>query len=154
MHSAAPMILSSNLYFTLFHDKQYLSQPPRRKMQRNQICRMKLPVNGFPFSYQAIRKLPAQKGTNTTEWGGAPLNYKTGPTEKWHKAVISITARKVSPVTIGSSKKKGDHNFICHQSAPHTDLTCSVTAQGFSFPHRWQMCLLSEMLLHQRNTCA
>jgi hypothetical protein len=40
----------------------------------------------------------------------------------WGKAVFSVIGRKVSPVTVGSSKKERNDNFVFHQSSLHIDL--------------------------------
>jgi hypothetical protein len=60
--------------------------------------------------------------------------------------VFSITARKVSPVTGGSSKQKRTDNFtiqVHHTLIFGESWSCSIISWRFSLPHTRHLCLLT-----------
>jgi len=62
----------------------------------------------FTLFLSSDQILPVQKGTNMTgEVRWCTFNWKTVPTGTLYKALFYIVVRKVSPVTLDSSKKKG-----------------------------------------------
>jgi hypothetical protein len=51
------------LHFLIIDNFFY--KPTEKKIQRSQLQITRGPGNGYPFSYQTIRKLPDEKGMNT-----------------------------------------------------------------------------------------
>jgi len=58
----------------------------------------------YPWSGNSLSR---KSQTRLEKWGGALSDWRIVSTEIWRKAVFSIIARKVSPLTTGSSKNKG-----------------------------------------------
>jgi hypothetical protein len=140
-------------------------KPSEDKIHRSQFWSTCPPL----LIHWSGNSLSRKAWTWQVKWGGAPSNWKIVLIGTWWKAVFSITARKVSPVThCRFFKNERTDNFVLHQSAPHIDLwwimlmfstnmrifTSPWQSYLLAVPHTWNVALSENTVCQGRSNCS